>query len=311
MACRDKCIDCDNDEGQLEPPFGVVASAVGGELTFFDLQTLDILLEERQQGWSTACELLPIGNRFFSADNESGVLSIYQLPDFEQVESLPIGGTPIDLSLDRTLLSVHLITRNGQYYRIPFSSMEADTTETGQFPRRIRFRPPSDHHAWIPCSGDSAVHIIEMQGFYESASIKFPAVCTDVCFSSNGEFAFCAVPGASRLFKLNAATHEFVDTLSLFTGTTDLAISDDGRYMAAVDSAFGNVRIWDHLSGGSATLRCGTQAIRVRYSATRGRFFVICPQEAWLLCIDPGTSPPQVTDTMFVASIPQCISFSE
>ncbi|MCB9366616.1 MAG: hypothetical protein H6506_00550 [Calditrichaeota bacterium] len=286
-------------------------SAVGGEVALFDLSTLEIRSEERQQGWATACELLSTESRLVTTDNESGGMAVYQIPSLERVESMSLSGTPVDLRLDRYSLSAHVITRNGLYFRIPFSSLLPDTLDTGPSPRRIRFRPPSDLEAWITCPGDMTVRVIDMQGPHESGSISFAAACTDVCFTPDGGWAYCAVPGTQRLYKVAAGSHTITDSLLLQDGSVDLAICDAGRYVAAADSVTGRLRVFDLQHGASSEIFCGTEARRVRYSVSRSSFFVLCPQESWVLRVDPSVIPLTVQDTLRVASSPQCMAFLE
>lgn len=309
-GCRDKCNDCDTS-GQLEPPYGVVISAVGGEVAFFDLETLEFVLVDKQQGWATACELLPVGSRLVTTDNEAGGIAVYQVPTLEKLQSIALSGTPIDVKLDHAYLSAHVITNNGLYFRVPFSTLIADTADTGPSPRTLRFRPPSDQEAWIPCTGDRTVRVINMLGLQETARLSFAEACTDVCFSTDGSVAYCAVPGSGKLYKFSSHDYEILDSLSLVSGVVDLAISADGRYIAAADSINGIVRVYDLSNNEHSTIRCGTEARRVRYSSSRSSFFVICPQESWVLRIDPTAFPAEVRDTLVVERIPQCMSFLE
>lgn len=308
LACRDKD---DRDSRRFEPPYGVIASASGGELAFFDLDNLEFIAQEQQVGWATACEFQPINDRLVTIDSEAGGFAVYEMPDVEQVQHLTVSGTPIDLKLDRNQLSAHVITRNGLYFRIAFSNLQADTVDTGPNPRRIALRPLNDFEAWIPCMGDSSIRVIEQQGFYEALRIALPTACTDICFTPSGNAAYCALPGANRIYLIDAEDGTFIDTLSFNATTVDLAISPEGRYLAAADSNSGNVRIWDLTTNAVGTVRCGTGAIRVRYSSTQESFFAICVEESWVLCIDPSTNPPVVTDTLPVVTQPRCMSFLE
>lgn len=309
-GCRDKCADCD-DTGRFEPPYLVVASAIGGELAFFDLRDLSLIAEGHQEGWATACELQSIASRLITIDSEAGGLAVYELPEIEQVDNTIIAGTPVDLKLDFAQLSAHVITRAGVYYRIPFSTMIGDTTDTGSLPRRITFRPPNDYEAWIPCVGDNSIRVIRMQGLHETRRIQFNGAPTDVCFSPGGGSAFCAVPEEGRVYMLNAESGEISDTLQFASTIVDLAISNDGRYLAAADSVSGNVRIWDLPDSRYGSLRCGSGAMRLRYSAVRHAFFAVCTAEDWILAINPVLDSLAVTDTLFVSASPQCISISE
>ncbi|MBK6767152.1 MAG: WD40 repeat domain-containing protein [bacterium] len=310
VACRDKCTDCD-EPGRFEPPYAVVASAVGGELAFFDLRDLSVVADGYQQGWATACELQSIANRLITIDSESGGLAIYELPEIEAVDNTIIAGTPIDLKLDHAQLSAHVITRSGVYYRIPFSTMVGDTTDTGSLPRRLAFRPPADHESWIACVGDNSVRVVRMQGFFESRRIDFNGACTDVCFSPGGDSVFCAVPDEDRIYVLHSEDGIALDTLTVASTVVDLAISRDGRYLAAADSVSGNVRIWDLLAGREGSLRCGTSAVRIRYSNVRHAFLVVCPEQNWVMAVNPVLDSLAVTDTLVVAASPQCISLRE
>lgn len=309
IACRDK--DDDSDSRRFDPPYGVIASAVGGELAFFDLDNLEFITLEGQEGWATACELQSINGRLVTIDSEAGGFAVYELPEVAQVQHLGISGTPIDLKLDRSQLSAHVITRNGLYFRIAFSNLQADTIDTGPQPRRIALQPPNDFVAWIPSLGDSSIHVYQMQGFFEHFRIDLPAPCTDVCFKSDGSAAFCALPGLDNIYLLDAGDGRFIDSLSFNSTTVDLAMSHDGRYLAAADSNSGDVKIWDLTANTSGLIRCGSGAMRVRYSSTQYSFFVICTEESWVLNIDPTTNPPTVSDTLIVTSSPRCMSFRE
>lgn len=308
-SCRDKDNGCD-DCGQLTPPYGVIASAVGGELAFFDLVDLKPIRYESLTGWATACEVLPAGGKLIATDNDAGALSILTIPDMESLEQISIGGTPIDLRVARNSMSAHLLTHNSRYYRISLDAIEVDTIDVGLEPRRLKMRP-GDQWTWITCPGDSTIRVIKEQGFFEDMQIRFPVPCTDVEFSPNGFLAYCALPGTDKLMVLDAENADVLDTLQMFGATIDLGVSSEGRYVMAVDSNRGDARVYDTFSDTHANLRCGTSAIRVRYSSASHAFFVICPLQSMILRVDPWMATPTVTDTLYVDPIPQCMSFLE
>ncbi len=309
MSCRDKDNGCD-DCGQLSPPYGIIASAVGGELAFFNLVDLRPIRSETLAGWATACEIVPSGGRLVATDNDAGALSVLTIPEMESLEHISIGGTPVDVRVARNSLTAHLLTHNSRYYRISLNSIEVDTVDTGLEPRRLKLRP-GDHWAWIACPGDSTVRVIKEQGFFEERRLVFTGPCTDVEFSPNGVLAYCALPGSDQLMVLEAQNGEPVDTFAMPGTVVDLSVSSDGRYVMAVDSNHGVSRVIDVFDGITQDIQCGTSAIRVRYSSAARAFFVVCPRQNMVLRVNPYSTPPAITDTIFVEPIPQCLSFLE
>lgn len=308
-SCREKDNGCD-DCGQLTPPYGVIASATEGQLTFFDLVDLHVIRHAVMPGWATACELLPSGVTLVATDNDVGALSLFYLPEVNRFEQVDIAGTPVDLRVARSSLTAHLLTHNSRYYRISFANIQVDTVETGIEPRRLKMRP-GDQWTWIACPGDSTVRIIKEQGFFEESRVRFNGPCTDIEFSPDGALVYCALPSSDQLMILDAADGEFLDSLVMFGSVVDLGISTDGQYLMAVDSTRGDARIYDLFNGNSSDLRCGTSAVRVRYSQASGAFFVVCPLQSMVVRVRPETSPPVVQDTLFVQPIPLCLSFLE
>ncbi|MBK6909845.1 MAG: hypothetical protein IPH10_02765 [bacterium] len=309
-GCRDKGDSCE-DCSQLARPFLAVASAVGGELAFFNPITGVYLGGGELAGWATACELTQIGDRLIVTDNVVGAMSIYALPDVDRLEQLSIAGTPIDLRVSANSGSAHLITHNGRYYRVSLSTLDTDTNATGFDPRRLRLRPPTDFQTWIACRGDSTIRVVQAQGLQEIRRIELPAYCSDIEFSPDGARAYCALPERDELWVVDAETGAVVDTIAVVGAAIDLAMSLDGRYLMAADSGHGDVGVFDLVAGTTSAIRCGTRAIRPRYSHASEAFFVICPGQSYVLRVDPHTTPPTVTDTLQVEAIPQCMAILE
>lgn len=308
-SCRDKDNGCE-ECGQLSPPYGVIASATDGELAFFDLMNLQVIRNASMPGWATACEILPIGGTLIATDNDVGALSLFTLPEVDRFEQVDIAGTPVDLRVAQNSLTAHLLTHNSRYYRISFADFEVDTVETGLDPRRLKLRP-GDQWTWIACPGDCTVRAIKEQGFFEDFRIEFNGPCTDIEFSPDGALAYCALPSSDQLMIIDASDGEIVDSLLMFGSVIDLGISDDGRFLMAVDSTRGDARVYDIFGGEFHSLRCGTSASRVRYSETSEAFFVVCPRQNMVVRVDPEASPPVITDSIIVEPIPQCLSFLE
>jgi len=309
-ACREKGDSCE-DCGQLSRPLLVVASAVGGELAFFNPVSGEYVGGGDLSGWAAACDLTQVGERLVVTDNVAGAMSIYSMPEVERLEQLSIGGTPIDLRVSANSALAHLITHNGRYFRISLATLIADTNMTGIDARRLRLRPPADLQTWITCRGDSTLRVVQAQGFEEVRSIDLPAHCTDLEFAPDGSRVYAALPGLDVMWVIDSETGVAIDTLPLPGVSIDLAISHDGRFLMAVDSSLGNSRIFDLVNDTVAQLRCGTNAIRPRYSNSTQSFFVICPFQAYVLRVDPYQDPPRVVDTLSVAAIPQCMALLE
>jgi len=289
----------------------LIASAVGGELAFFDLNDLQVIRTEQMTGWATALELVPGGSRFIAADNETGALAVFSLPEADRLEQLSIGGTPIDLRLSRNGLTAHLLTNNSRYFRIATNAVDADTHFTGPSPRRLRLRPHNELDAWITCRGDNSIRVVQQEGFFEVLRIPMPSRCTDIEFSPDGVRGYCALPDLQLLFVLDATTGVQIDSFDISGSIIDLAVSTDGHYLLSADSTDGMSTLLDLVARQSFPVQLGTSAIRPRYSAASAAFFAICPTESYILRLDPYSTPPQVTDTIRVEPIPQCMSFLE
>ena len=208
----------------------------------------------------------------------------------------------MDLQINASGAYAYVITQNSNFWVYSISSGQADTLEIGNTPRRVAIRPPYGVQAWIACAGDSTVRVVELQNLHSTDTLQFNLRPSAVAFSPDGNRAYVALAGTPGIIMvIDATTFEVINELQAGTGPFELAMSNDGRHLAAADSAGGRTRIWNLDSEHHWNIPTGGIAGRVRFSPGTNSFFVCSNELNEVLKIDLSSGIPTVTDTITIA----------
>jgi hypothetical protein len=310
-SCRGK--DDPNDDPyppNLTPPLGLAFSAPFGDVIFFSLTDRRIIHRAVMNGWTLAAEVNRTGDRLFVAENANNQIHTYSLPAFALQSYETFGATPLDIYPNHSSTLAYLISQNGNFWSYSLHSHVYDTLGVGMSPRRMALLPPSDAQAWVVCSGDSSVHIVDLISFHKLDTIRFQRRPTDICFASDGSKAYVALMNPGSVVVLNVQTRTAMDSLETSQGHLEtsqgpfeLGVSDDGLFLAVSDSALGTVRIWnltDHLS---YDLAVGKGAGRIRFSRHANDFYVLSSGTNRVLRVAINNGIPMLTDSIYVPSI--------
>jgi len=299
-------VGCDDKEGinpeGLFPPLGAAFSSAGGEVTFFNLSTGDIVDTRSLNGHYTQSASFSLSGTFlYLTDNHADNVAIYSLPAFEFSASLPNGGAPIDLCINRAATQVYLINANGNLRRYNQIDGGVDTVAVGLQPRRLALTPIEERHVWIACRGDSSVYIVDLNGFFCSDTLRFESPPSDIRFSPDGNLAYIALQDEEGIRVFDAHTYEENEDneLDAGPGPMDLAINRDGTVLVASDSTLGQVRVYNLVNHGDWSLAVGGSAGRVRFSRNQ-MFYVISCEENIVISVNSASVPPMIADTVCV-----------
>lgn len=303
-GCRTKspCKDCDGDE--LTPPMGLAFSIPGGELTFFSLIDNDVKEIVPLTGRVVVAGTTTANGEFFAiADAATDQIAMLRLPGLGVAASHVLSGTPTDIDLDRLGVLIYATTINGNFWRYNITSGSLDTLEVDLRPRRFALRPPNRQQAWIACSSTGAIYVMDLQRFVPLDTLYGPSAATDVVFSASGERAYLAFAGApGRLCAMDANTRTEIEARDVSGGPFDMAISADGRYVAATDSGGARLVIWDVVAGNLRELPLAGSPGRVCFRYEGSRCYVLVYGVNRVYDIEAGTSVVTVTDSVDVTA---------
>jgi DNA-binding beta-propeller fold protein YncE len=254
VGCDDKI---DPHVVGLFPPLGAAFSVAGGEVTFFDLTTGEIKDTREMNGYTISASFALSGNAVYLTNNDADNVAIYELPEFEPAVSLPNGGVPLDLCINRAATVVYLINANGNLRRYNQVDEGIDTVAVGMNPRRLTLTPVEERNLWVACRGDSSVHIVDLNSFSCSDRLKFDQQPSDIRFSPDGNLAYVALQGFGGIHVIDAHTLAEIEVLQAGPGPMDLAIDHEGRLLVASDSTLGRVKVWDLLDHQDWSLNVG------------------------------------------------------
>lgn len=303
-ACRSKnpCEDCDGDN--LVPPMGLVFSIPGGDLTFFSLADKRVKLVTPLNGWAVVAAATSANGELMAiADAATDRMVMLRLPGLGSIVTRSLGGTPTDIEMDRLGVLLYATTINGNFWRYNIASGSIDTLEIELRPRRFALRPPERQQAWILCSGNATLHVMDLRNFTPLDTVVLEQAATDVVFSPSGEQAYLAVGGSpGRLAVMDADTRAEVDFLEISGGPFDLAISSDGRFVAASDSSGGRLAIWEVAAGNFWILPLAGSPGRVCFRYNTNCCFVLVYGVNRVYEVTIGSGHPAVTDSVAITA---------
>lgn len=275
-SCRDK----DDRQGSdvLAPPLGIVFSIPSGDVSFFDLESHEVVRRVSMETWIiVASEFHPTMHWILAvAEAQSSRVAIWSLPTLAVLGSAPVGGAPMDIACDINANVLFAVTRNGAFWMATLSSGRLDTMEVQVYPRRMTMRPPAQNEAWVACPGDCTLHVIHVREALRRDSLKFDSPPSDVAFSPDGVRAFIAFEGASGgLREFDATSLAPINQRELGHGPYDMDMSRNGRYLAVADSADAQLFVFDFSNGDCRSAAVDSGAVKVRYAEATGAWYVL------------------------------------
>jgi len=303
ISCQSKetCEGC--NDGSLHPPLGLSFSVPSGDVSYFNLFGHGLVDTIRRDGWMVmAAEVSINQDRVAVADGGNNRIAVMRLPDFLEITSSGIGGEPMDIDMDVSNQHVYVITRNGSLWRYNVATGVYDTLELALFPRRFAMRPPDRLEAWIVSEGEFELQIVSLQQFRKTDSLVFPSSPTDVQFSPDGARAYIGFKGdTGSVIVYQTSNREQIAQHQTGIGPFELAVSPDGRFLAASDSVRGSVHFWDTITDECWNVPVGGSAGRVRFARWQPRCFVLSQMQNAILGISMSPDGPVTTDTIYVA----------
>jgi DNA-binding beta-propeller fold protein YncE len=303
VGCHDKEADTVTNTGVVTAPSGLAFSAPDGRMTFFSMEDGHFIGTRTLGAWSVAHAAFNLqGDLLVVTDGAHSRVVGIRMSDLNEVVSRTIAGIPTDLQVSSSGAQAYVTTQNSILWVCSMSSGHVDTMEVGPEPRRARLRPPSDVELWVACKGDNTLRIVELQSLHTIDTLHFAQPATAIAFSPDGVRGYIAVQGSPGLvWVVDGQTREAYDFLDAGLGPFELAISGDGRYLAAADSATQRTRIWDLHTSQVWNVSTGGPAERIRYSQSTGAFFVCMNAQNSVVKIDISGETPMVTDTIAIA----------
>jgi DNA-binding beta-propeller fold protein YncE len=284
-------------------PAGLAFSIPRGELMFFRPDDGEVLASYTLGNWPvTGASITVQGDRLVVTDGSHSRVGIFSLPDLRELTTKALGGVPVDMQISGNGSHAYVITHNSNLWDYLTATDVVDTLEIGAEPRRIALRPPLNLQAWIACPGDCTLYIIDLPHLQVEDTLFFGVRPSSVTFSPDGVFAYIALSGsAGTVQAVDASTRAAIDVRDAGTGPFELAMSEDGRFLAAADSGAGRTRVWNLLTGDRWDLPAGGRADRIRFSRDSDAFFVCVPERNYVLKISLSSGIPTVADTISVA----------
>lgn len=303
ISCREKesCEDCDG----LGPPLGIAFSVPQGDVSFFQLQPLELRHTARLTGWAVVAAAVSVNGQWMAvADGASNRVALLKLPELYELSGAVIGGAPLDVDVDATGLLIYAITNNGCFWRYRVGSGLFDTLEVELAPRRFALRPPDDREAWVVCGGNNTIHVVDLQTFVRTDTLIVPLPPTDVQCSRDGARYYVAMAGDTGYVAVfDAVSREVIRQHPCGRGAFELALSDDERFVAASDSATNRLYLWDTVSGLEWDVPVGRQAFRVKFARQSHVCYVMSIADTRLLRMEITEAGPGPADTLFVAPL--------
>jgi hypothetical protein len=308
-SCHSKDELGDDSDLILSPPLGVVFSAVDGTssvASFFDLSRMRVVSAMNLPGYIiTASGQNLAADRLVLADARDDRIAIFQMPGMNLTHLGNLGGAPMDIEPSFGAGFVYAISRNGSFWIDSVAAGTFDTLEIALFPRRLTLRPPDQDQAWIVNESRKIIQIVLLSTEEMFDSMRFTEPPTDVSFSPDGATAFVSFAGPqSGITAYSATSHQAEANYPIAgTGPFDLAMSDDGEYLAAADSSQGDVNIL-HLQGGDLwSVHVGSDAGLVRFAHESHILYALAPVDNQVKRIQIGTDGPVLVDSVaFIAS---------
>jgi DNA-binding beta-propeller fold protein YncE len=300
ISCRDK----DATEivpPELSPPLGLAFSAPLGKVSFFSLNSRRIVFTTDISGWSLAAVVDTRGDRLYFANNATNQIYLYHLPEFTEIDAIPIGGTPLDLYSAPNSSLIYVTTLNGFFWSCSFETSDMLSLHVGLNPRRMAILPQTATEAWVACTGDCSIHKIDLSQFTKKDTIQFTHPPSAVCFSPDGHKAYVALTNPGEIRVLDRESSETLDSLSVGQGPFNLGISGDSRYLAISDSTLGFITVWDMQLHERHDLFVGSGSGRIRFERNTNNLYVLSSSINKVMRVEITEGATVITDTLHIA----------
>ncbi|MDD5087381.1 MAG: hypothetical protein PHI18_01105 [bacterium] len=301
-SCRDK--EGNHDPDSLVPPLGAAFCIPSGDVSFFALQSREVVHQIPMENWTiAAAEFHPHVHSILAvADAQNNRVALWSLPVLGVLGSASVGGSPADVACDPSGTVLYSLTRNGAFWIATLSTGRLDTIEVQVFPRRMAMRPPGNE-AWVVCPGDCTLHVIDVRHVVKRDSLKFDRRPSDVVFTPDGIRALIAFEGDDGgLCELDATTFAPVRERALGHGPYDMAMSWNGRYLGIADSLDARLFVFDLFNDGCSSAAVDSGAVRVRYAETTGHWYVYSIPGNGIQVVSFSGNTLAVADTVAVQS---------
>jgi DNA-binding beta-propeller fold protein YncE len=315
-SCHPKEPGEEPTEEGVYPPMGLIFTLSGGgdsRLLYLDLRNFRIAHETVLQGASVkAVTVNANGDRLVLADGLTMQLSMLRLPGLSEVQVLPLGGNTEDLETDAGGWHIYAVTHNGSFWTDTVATGNLDTMEVALHPRRLTLRPPYRNEAWVVSSDQKKIQMINLVHREMFDSLEFSDTPTDVQFSPDGTKAYVALQGEQAGVAAYApVSHNVLASYPGGEGPFELAVSDDGRYLAASDSTAGTVLLWDVASGGAWSVDVGAGAGPLSFEYRTHMLYVLATGEGRLTRMLVTENGPQTVDSLRLPYPSRCFTMWE
>jgi DNA-binding beta-propeller fold protein YncE len=312
-ACHEKDPGSELPEDLLKPPAAIVFSSPAGQISSINLNTAEFNDRAVHDIFTpVTADFTPIGSLVYIVDSYHQKIAALHLPDFSIVEQVLMPATPLDLELDPNAGHFYCITQNGKAWSYSISAAEFDTLLLPCEPARIKGVPPERRYLWVLCPLDSSIIILDTRPFSIIRQWHFSRPPRDVEFSADGTNAYVGLSGTgSGILKLNTETGDTLGFLDATSGVRDLALTDDQRYLVAVDSASGRVKCHDLDSENSWEFRVGAGAGNALFARHSHRLYVQSSHETRVTIVDLLPEGPAILDSIGIPPYVSCFTLWE
>jgi DNA-binding beta-propeller fold protein YncE len=300
LSCRKKNI-CENCNETLTPPLGIAFSIPSGDVSFFSLHEPRVVETQHPDNITAVAAMLSrYGNHLILANGSGNRIYLYDVPDFsEPISSAMLGGQPVDVAVDDNAHTMYAVTLNGNLWRYSPSSGLMDTVGLALHPRRMVLRQPDHLMAWIVCSESKVIQSVDLRTFTRADSLLTALTPTAIEFSPDGTKFYVAYTGDyGELAEYNAGDKQFLRSQAFGSGPFELAMSYEGRYLAASDSASRRVYFWDLAHDSIQSVGLAGTGGRVRFSRQSNSCYVAMQNRSSLIHLELSEQGFATQDTL-------------
>lgn len=231
---------------------------------------------EKLPEWTVVAAEVSENARYLAVGEAGFRLALLELPGMNVLNETIIGGAPLDIEVDASGRLIYVITNNATFWVYSSASGTSDILELPLQPRRLALRPPEKSEAWVVCGERNSILVIDLPQLARVDTIELPQPPTDIQFSPDGSRYYVTMLGdTGTLAAFYTASRQLIQAQPIGRGAFELAVSDDGRYVAASDSATGKVHVWDTVGGPVWSVQIGGYPLRIRFGKRSHTFFVL------------------------------------
>ena len=294
LSCRtkDPCSDCEEPEDLLRAPIGLGFSSPAGDICGFSLATHEVTRTVPiATGYVGSAKINYSGDKLFLAEQSDYGVRILRLSDLSEMDWVVLPALPVEIELDYSASKIYILTRNGGFWTYFASAHEFDTLEVPIESRDFALKPPDQHEAWLVSPRDQSVNVIDLQLNRILHTIYLNHRPASVVFSLDGETCYISAYGSEGVvYVVHTMTRDITDTLAATSRIRDLAISEDGGFLAGADSSTGTIRVWNLDMGGHRDVSGPRFAEHLVFMRQSHDFFALDPSTGEMVRVS-------VTDT--------------